>query len=217
MTTIESNILDSATAPQPCPLTGSPTSNLASQAKALWSDENDALAKRPTVSINLEEASGARLSSSHSLQYVQGVLQGEQVFIVTNLIEQQSQTLHQPQSAWTIGRNRAAALPLQDRNLSRRHAVLLYVAGEGFYLVDLNSMNGSYVNNRRVQQRQRLQDGDRIRIGGTEFSFFLSAEARMLEPLHPEVLARLTNAESRSAFIDFSELNEEISFNVLKR
>lgn len=216
--TIESNVLDSANALEQSPLTDCPTSNLAPQAEESGADgADDAFAKRPTVSIDLEKESFSVASSSKSLHYIQGVLQGDQVYIVTNLMDHQSQTLRQPQTAWTIGRNRAAALPLQDRNLSRRHAVLLYVADDGFYLVDLNSMNGSYVNDQRVQQRQRLHDGDRIRIGGTEFSFFLSAEARILEPIHPEVLARLTNAEARQAFIDFSELNEEISFNVLKR
>ncbi|NDJ15803.1 FHA domain-containing protein [Myxacorys almedinensis] len=222
--TSELNGLDSANALLGLsPVTDCPTSDLAPQAEAFWSEPDDGVednfAKRPTLSIDHEKESSSHSAFSifNSLKYIQGVLQRDQVYIVTNLVDSQTQILRQPQTAWTIGRNRAAALPLQDRNLSRRHAVLLYVAGDGFYLVDLNSMNGSYINDQRVQQRQLLHDGDRIRIGSMEFSFFLSADDRTLDPIHPEVLARLTNRELRPAFIDFSELKEEISFNISTR
>lgn len=185
-------------------------------------DESDdpEFGKGPTVMIDLEEqaaSSQPEVNSASSLKYIQGVVQGDRIYLVTNLLNDRSQALLQPQSVWTCGRNRAAALPLQDRKLSRRHAVILYVANDGFYLVDLNSMNGSYINGQRVQHRQKLQDGDRICLGTTQFSFFTSFQERTLEPIHAEVLNRLINSEPRQApFIDFSELNEEISFNVPK-
>ncbi|MBD2083311.1 FHA domain-containing protein [Leptolyngbya sp. FACHB-17] len=149
-------------------------------------------------------------------RYIQGVVIGTQAHLVTNLLKQESITLRQSQRVWTIGRNRSAALPLQDRKLSRRHAVILYREGR-FYLIDLNSMNGSYVNGVRVQQRQPLHDGDCICVGSTRFFFFVSVQERVVQALHPEVLERLNNAEVRNgAFIDFSELQEEISFNLNK-
>lgn len=180
--------------------------------------EEQQIAKSPTLTIDLEEAKSAiesPVTPEAKPRYIQGVVSGQQAWLVTNLLRSESMSLKQPQMVWTIGRNRSAALPLQDRKLSRRHAVILYVVNEGFYFVDLNSMNGSYINGTRVQQRQRIQDGDCLCVGSTRFFFFTSVQERASEALHPEVLARLNDAESRNReFIDFSELQEEISFNV---
>ncbi len=147
--------------------------------------------------------------------YIQGIIRGPQAYLITNLRSETSSTLIQPQMTWTIGRNRDAALPLHDRMLSRRHSVLMYVKNEGFYLVDLNSLNGSYVNGKRIENRVALQDGDFIRVGHTEFFFFLSSGYRKLEAIHPEILNRLLNPEEKgNVHIDYAEIREEISFNL---
>jgi hypothetical protein len=147
--------------------------------------------------------------------YIQGIIRGAQAYLITNLRNDISSTLIQPQMTWTIGRNRDAALPLRDRMLSRRHSVLMYVKNEGFYLVDLNSMNGSYVNGKRIENRVALQDGDFIRVGHTEFFFFLSSGYRKLEAIHPEILNRLLNPEEKgNVHVDYAEIREEISFNL---
>ena len=146
--------------------------------------------------------------------YVQGVIRGQQAYIITNLCNQVSSTLFQPQMTWSIGRNRQAAIPLRDRMLSRHHAVLMYVRNAGFHLLDLNSMNGSYINGVRVENRVSLKDGDFVRVGNTEYFFFVSNGYRNLDPLHSEVLTRLVNPEVKSPHVDYSELKEEISFNL---
>lgn len=180
------------------------------------SNADDAQSKHSTLTIDPEHASEAHAEALPEFRpsYIQGIVSANQIYLVTNLLKHESQALWQPQLVWTIGRNRAAALPLQDRKLSRRHAVILY-GQDGFYLLDLNSMNGSYINGTRVQQRQRLQDGDFVCVGSTRFFFFVSSHDRKLDAIHPEVLTRLNQAEPRSTpFVDFSELNEEISINV---
>lgn len=154
---------------------------------------------------------------SEPLKYIQGVVQGKQAFIITNLPDE-SQTLAQPQMVWTIGRNREAAIPLKDRAMSRRHAVILYLQSVGFQLIDLNSMNGSFVNGDRLQQRRVLKDGDRIRVGSINFTFYVSHRSRALNAIHPEVLARFNTAEPRSeSFIDYAELEDpEVLFKSRK-
>ncbi len=188
---------------------------------AFWTEleelEDQNLGKSPTLTIDREGQSTLEEPAqiAEKPKYVQGIVQGKQVYLITNLISNVSQTFRQSQSVWTIGRNRSASIALQDRKLSRRHAVILYVPEEGFYLIDLNSMNGSYVNGVRVQQRQSLHDGDWVCVGSTRFFFFASVREKLLEAIHSEVLTRLNNVEARSTpFIDFSELNEEISFKV---
>lgn len=157
-------------------------------------------------------------STVRGLKYVHGIVQGQRVYIVTNLLRGESRTLFQPQMVWTIGRHRGAALPLQDRSLSRRHAVILYAQNVGFQLVDLNSMNGSFINGVRIQHRQLLEDGDCIRMGSTEFIFFSSRASYSIEAIHPEVLARFSASKARSdQFLDYSALEEpEILFKTTR-
>ncbi|HEY9908317.1 MAG TPA: FHA domain-containing protein [Thermosynechococcaceae cyanobacterium] len=155
--------------------------------------QGEALSKFATLMLDMPSQApdkSVKLSVETNLKYVQGVVYGQQAYLITNLLRGESQTLFQPQMVWTIGRNREAALPLQERDLSRRHAVILYTSGEGFQLIDLNSMNGSFVNGSRVQQRCLLKDGDRLRLGSTDFTFLFSRSYRTLDSIHPEILAR---------------------------
>ncbi|MEX0272540.1 FHA domain-containing protein [Leptolyngbyaceae cyanobacterium UHCC 1019] len=187
--------------------------------------EDVAFAKAQTLMIDLEQTPVSQCSEGLSVptemplkHYIQGVVQGQHSYLITNLLGG-SLTLFQPQMVWTVGRNRGAALPLRDRLLSRRHAVIMFVLQEGFNLVDLNSMNGSFLNGNRIQQRQLLKDGDRIRLGSFEFNFFISQTSRTIEPIHPEVLARFTSSKScQEGFMDYSALEEpEILFRELPK
>jgi hypothetical protein len=179
--------------------------------------------KTPTLNIDLlEDASEGMVSAIASqtrTKYVQGIVQGGQVYIITNLLGGESQMVIQPQMVWTLGRNREVALPIRDKSMSRRHAVILHVPGVGFYLIDLNSMNGSYVNWVRIKHRHLLNDGDRVRIGSTEFIFLTSQRQRFVEAMHPEILARLTASKAPlGQHIDFLALEEpELSFTTLTR
>ena len=70
----------------------------------------------------------------------------------------------------TVGRERAAAdVVLRDPNVSRRHAELLYT-GSDWSIEDLNSTNGTLVNNRRIT-RCPLRNGDLLTFGLTTFEF----------------------------------------------
>ncbi|NJL21219.1 MAG: FHA domain-containing protein [Leptolyngbyaceae cyanobacterium SM1_3_5] len=121
--------------------------------------------------LDLENTTNALLLEQ-KLFYIQGLIEGDRVQLVTNLIDGQTQTLTQPQNIWTIGRDsRQVGLPLQDKRLSRCHAAVRYIKGKGFYLTDLNSSNGSFVNGDRVREARRLQQGDQIRLGGSTIVF----------------------------------------------
>ena len=55
---------------------------------------------------------------------------------------------------------------ISDEHASSHHA--LFQLAHGFWFVqDLNSTNGTWLNNRRVYQAQRLKKGDKIKIGRT--------------------------------------------------
>ncbi len=69
---------------------------------------------------------------------------------------------HEPQQ---IGRS-SEALPLSDQTISRRHAELTPDDGQ-WYIKDLKSSNGTFVNGVRISNRQRLRPGDQVRVGTT--------------------------------------------------
>lgn len=122
--------------------------------------------------LSLEHSSSNALASL-ALSYVQGVTLGQEVYLMTNLLQGKTQMLLQPQCTWIVGRDpQRAAIPIQDARLSRCHAALQYVEGQGFHLVDLGSRNGSYVNGELVRQSRLLRDGDRVRLGSVTFVFF---------------------------------------------
>jgi hypothetical protein len=69
----------------------------------------------------------------------------------------------------TIGRSPHSDLFLDDVTVSRHHARVLRDEG-GFWVEDLNSLNGTYVNRKRIEQ-QRLFDGDELQIGKFKLVF----------------------------------------------
>jgi hypothetical protein len=68
-----------------------------------------------------------------------------------------------------LGRSKEADVRVPDGNVSRRHAELR-LEDDGYWIVDLGSMNGTIVNGKRVD-RARLEEGDRITLGSTEIVF----------------------------------------------
>ena len=68
----------------------------------------------------------------------------------------------------SIGRAREADIPLLDDKVSRIHCGIRLSDGE-FYLKDLKSRNGTYVNGQRVEDTIKLKVGDRIQVGSTVF------------------------------------------------
>jgi hypothetical protein len=68
-----------------------------------------------------------------------------------------------------IGRSRDCDVRVGDLNASRRHAELRK-DGDGYWIVDLGSMNGTLVNGQQVD-KERLEDGDTITLGSTDIVF----------------------------------------------
>lgn len=82
-----------------------------------------------------------------------------------------------------LGRS-SEALPLTDTTISRRHAELTPDDGD-WYIHDLHSSNGTFVNGQHVTEPTRLMNGDLIRVGATLLQFGRVLESQ--EP--PQVLA----------------------------
>jgi hypothetical protein len=69
----------------------------------------------------------------------------------------------------TIGRNPDAEIFLDDVTVSRNHAMLVR-RPDGIYIDDLGSLNGTYVNRRRIESH-RLVDGDELQVGKYKLTY----------------------------------------------
>ena len=78
------------------------------------------------------------------------------------------------QAPVVIGRHPDCEVQVDDGSVSRRHAQIVYVKPH-YYLEDLNSRNGSMLNNEFVTGRTRLFDGAEIQICDIVFRFTRSS------------------------------------------
>jgi len=69
-----------------------------------------------------------------------------------------------------IGRSDDCDLKISEGHPSRRHAVLT-ITDDGAWLEDLESANGTYVNERRISARTKLSSGDRVSFDTVTFAF----------------------------------------------
>jgi pSer/pThr/pTyr-binding forkhead associated (FHA) protein len=89
---------------------------------------------------------------------------------------------------WTrIGRSMAADLRFDDATVSRRHALVVNQA-EGVRVLDDRSLNGVYVNGRRVEWSP-LGDGDEVAIGRHTLYFMDTSSVGSAAAATPAVTA----------------------------
>ncbi len=73
------------------------------------------------------------------------------------------------QDRMSIGRTPDAPIFLDDVTVSRNHALLVR-RRDGLYIDDLGSLNGTYVNRKRIESHL-LVDGDEIQVGKFKLSY----------------------------------------------
>ncbi len=69
-----------------------------------------------------------------------------------------------------LGRSSNASIPLEDDKASREHTSIVNEGGK-FFLNDMGSTNGTYLNDLLVAAKMELRTGDMIRIGSSVFRF----------------------------------------------
>jgi phosphoserine phosphatase RsbU/P len=127
---------------------------------------------------------------------------------------------------FTIGRKAENDLQLLSDTVSRQHAEIVY-DGNVYYLVDIGSKRGSFVNDQPIE-RIALQHQDRIRIGGDEDQkiFFLdysienasaifdSSPQLTLSPSTEERLRAASANEELQKLARFIEVNQAFKFSL---
>jgi hypothetical protein len=79
------------------------------------------------------------------------------------------ETFHPEAGQTTIGRSPDCGIFLDDVTVSRKHAVLVERDG-GFFIEDQGSLNGTFVNRKRVESAL-LEDGDEVQVGKYRLTF----------------------------------------------
>ncbi len=87
-----------------------------------------------------------------------------------------------------IGRDPSSDVVIEHSGVSRTHAAILGSA-HGYSITDLNSTNGTFVNDAQIHGPTRLNGGERIRLGGALLKFMssLDEETRYHATVHDQL------------------------------
>lgn len=77
-----------------------------------------------------------------------------------------------------IGREPTCDIVIPNRQVSRRHAVLIPTTN-GVNVEDLDSKNGLHLNGNRIQESVSMQDGDTLQVALIQQFVFLSSDATL--------------------------------------
>lgn len=92
--------------------------------------------------------------------------------------------------ACSLGRSSTNDVVIDDGRVSRRHALVHKQDDAEFWLIDLGSGNGTYLNGRRVIQPTRLGNGDTLLLGDKALSFHQIAARPISEPSRSRMSAQ---------------------------
>ncbi len=86
-----------------------------------------------------------------------------------------------------VGRHQSADIVLQAAEISRKHAAFL-LKDQALWVQDLNSSNGSFVNDLRIEHETLLKEGDIVQFASLKFSVLAPAQEIVAVPAQPEVI-----------------------------
>lgn len=111
------------------------------------------------------------------------------------------------ETEFTIGRDQHNHIVVDLDNVSRRHARIWGRQGKMF-VEDLQSTNGTYLNDREVLQAQPLRSGDLVKVGGSIFKFLDgdNIETQYHETIYTLTIADgLTGINNKRYFLEYLE------------
>jgi diguanylate cyclase (GGDEF)-like protein len=103
-----------------------------------------------------------------------------------------------------LGRGSDCEIRINDHSVSRRHA-RIQPSADGFYAVDLQSTNGTFVNDVPASM-YRLKDGDYLRVGNCIYRFLIggNVEAEYHEEIYRlTIIDALTDTHNKRYLLEF--------------
>jgi sigma-B regulation protein RsbU (phosphoserine phosphatase) len=123
------------------------------------------------------------------LKFVQG---SEQKDIILN------------RTPFTVGRKVDKDLVIADPRVSRDHAQIMQEE-QAFFLVDLGSKHGTFVNGERIQ-RQKLERGDRLEFGARDSAYLLFNPGHATSNTAREFLSQISGIQIKQEATDLEKL-----------
>jgi adenylate cyclase len=122
-----------------------------------------------------------------------------------------------------IGRKDDCHLVIQDAKISRQHA-MIRKQDDGFWIYDLGSSNGCFLNDMRIINAEKLANNDTIRLG-SHYYRFLTGEISVERPAMDEQDLCVTIADIRTVPVimlvsdikGFTKLSERLEPGVLAK
>jgi len=115
----------------------------------------------------------------------------------------------------SIGRAALNTLVIESPKISRLHSIIHFEDHGAFWLIDLGSSNGTFLNKRRIHEPVRLRDQDEINIGGESFIFH-QPRGKPSAQLKQSALATLQEVENVDVWLlvadirNFTPLSREM-------
>lgn len=113
-----------------------------------------------------------------------------------------------------LGRGDDNEVRIKDSSVSRKHARIISTT-EGFFISDLNSTNGTFVNDKPTNDATPLTDGDMVRVGNCIYKFLTGGNVEL--DYHEEIyrltiIDALTEIHNRRYLVDF--LDRELARSI---
>ena len=130
---------------------------------------------------------------------------GSGMFPVLKLVQGNEQKdLVMDRTPFTVGRKVDKDLVIADPRVSRDHAQITK-EGQEFFLVDLGSKHGTFVNGERVQ-RQKLERGDRLEFGARDSAYLLFNPGQATSNTAREFLSQISVIQIKPEATDLEKL-----------
>ncbi len=129
------------------------------------------------IMVNNKLVDACELKSGDSIKIDSDVEHHEEaIIIVYSLVKKENEQKFKNyyiknNSSVKLGRNEDNDIVLNHISISRNHAEI-YLENGDFYIKDLKSTNGTYLNGTPVEKPLKLTEGDRIFIGNTKLLFY---------------------------------------------
>ena len=107
-----------------------------------------------------------------------------------------------------IGRTFGNDIPLDHHGISREHAVISHES-KGYYITDLSSRNGTFVNGRSISEKTKLANGDLLRFCDLELVFIENDHLSENEYLSESAIRKQQNEECVNRVILTDAVSED--------